>query len=117
VARVWNTVGYEESITISSYQGLICHQEGYLGLHARIAKVSPLFDVERFDQGARAALFYLYSDQGIFRMTKRVPQQPFAHQPAEKYLANFTNPFVLVSSHALNIWVCMTDIGSQRVML
>ena len=59
---------------ISSHQGLICHQEGHLGFHARIAKVSPLFDVERFDQGARAALFYLDNDQGIFRMTRRVPQ-------------------------------------------
>ena len=100
----------------SSHQGLICHQEGHLGFHARIAKVSPLFDVERLDQGARAALFYLDSDQGIFRMSRRVPQQPFAHQPAKKYLANFTRPFVLVSSHALDIWVCMADTASQRVM-
>jgi len=44
---------------------LICHQEGYLGLHARIAKVSPFFDVEHFDQAAGAALLYLCSDHVI----------------------------------------------------
>ena len=45
--------------TISPYQSLICHEKGHLSFHACVAEISPLLDVERFDQGTGAALLYL----------------------------------------------------------